>query len=152
LIFNSFGMAQRSLSGFAGLSLLPAGRLSVIVSCLPTLGTHASSIERIDCGQILADCLLNWGLSCDYLLFDPIWLPAHCGEEALRVTLDTAAGLRERFREARVLGVTSNYSFGAEDRYACEAKVAACAGNAGCDAFLCNPFNTALMNVLRESQ
>jgi len=152
LIFNSFGMAQRDHVGFGEMALSLGGRLRVIVSCLPPSGTHASSRERIDCGRILADKLMEWGLSADRLLFDPIWLPAHCGEEALRVTLDTAAGLHERFRRANVLAVTSNYSYGAARRYACEAKIAECAIGAGCDAFLCNPSNTALMNILRRSR
>ena len=92
----------------------------VVALCLDTQGTRTDAGQRLEIAARLAGQLAAQGVGEENVIFDPVTLPATCGEEALAIMLETMRRLRRQFPHSRILGVPSDYSYGLARRRAAE--------------------------------
>ena len=116
--------------------------LPVIAVCLDAAGTQTGAERRVAIAEGLVARLAALGVREGSVILDPVTLPSSCGPEALAVTLETLRRLRQRFPDARLLGVLGNFSCGGHRRRQAEREYVARAREAGADAFLGNACRT----------
>ncbi len=126
--------------------------LAVIAVCIDDAGTKVTAEHRLDVAKRLYDQLSTIGIAPAQIIFDPVTMPASCGDEAEEVTFETSRLIRESFPESRVLSVVSNYSFGMAQKREHEQEFAAKAKAAGATVFLLNALDPILCRIARGEE
>ncbi|KAB2951793.1 methionine synthase [Heliorestis acidaminivorans] len=126
-----------------------AKKYGAAILCLPIApgGLPEKATERVEVAQQIVDAAYKVGLRPQDLLLDPLVLTIATGANAGRETLETLRLFRKHFGFPTVMGL-SNISFGLPRRNLLNATFCALALEAGLDAPIMNPFDSALRDAV----
>jgi len=125
--------------------------LPIVGLAMDEKGIPKDAAARIEiAGMILAAAEAE-GVPHSNVYIDPLVMPISTDNAQGKVTLDTLAGLKAKYPEAKAVLAVSNASFGLPKRAIVNSAFVSMAAYLGIDALLINPMNSRLKGMILAS-
>jgi 5-methyltetrahydrofolate corrinoid/iron sulfur protein methyltransferase len=125
--------------------------LPIIGLAMDESGIPRDAASRVDiAGKILAAADKE-GVARGDVFIDPLVMPISTDNTQGAVTLETLAGLKQQYPDAKSVLAVSNASFGLPKRAVVNSTLVAMAAYLGIDALLMNPMNKRLKGTVLAS-
>lgn len=105
--------------------------------------------ERLEACDTIAGHLTRLGVQMEQIYFDPLVLPISVDSRQGMVTLNTIAGIKARYPEAKTVVGLSNVSFGLPNRKLINRSFLVMAAYAGLDAAILDPSDARIMSLVK---
>ncbi len=112
-------------------------------------GIPATVEKRLDACRVIMEYLAGLGMKPEQVFFDPLVLPIAVDANQGQVTLQTIAGIKELYPEAKTVMGLSNISYGLPTRKLLNRSFLLMAAAAGLDGAILNPLDAKMMSVVR---
>jgi len=125
--------------------------LPIVGLAMDKKGIPKDAATRVQIAGKILDAAASEGVPQSNVYIDPLVMPISTDNAQGMVTLQTLAGLKETYPEAKTVLAVSNASFGLPKRAIINGAFVSIAAYLGVDALLINPMNSRLKGMILAS-